>query len=365
MLNGIRIIEIEGLGPAPFAGMMLADLGAEVIVVHRDRPDTASSDRSLLNRGKKSIVLNLKSTRDVDVVKQLVADSDGLIEGFRPGVMERLGLGPEILQEINPRLVFGRVTGWGQTGPNAQMAGHDLNYLALSGALWYASKQGEPPSVPPAMLGDIGGGALYLVIGMLAALLRAQREGKGAVVDAAIVDGSAHMMNLMMAAQTSGFLTADRGNSVLDGSPWSRCYRTSDDGWLSVQCLEPQFYDIFLQTLNVDSGAFKRHQDASTWTDLGEQIEKIIASKSLNEWCETFADCDACVAPVLSPSEAALDKHLSARGVWTQVDGQLQACSAPRFDGQLPPKPRAMPTHGEHTEEILASLDARRKTGHS
>ncbi|MDH3532047.1 MAG: CoA transferase, partial [Gammaproteobacteria bacterium] len=222
MLEGIRIVEVEGLGPGPFAAMMLADLGAEVIVVHRkDSPAPGAPQRSLIDRGKKSIVLNLKDADDVVVLKQLIATADGLIEGFRPGVMERLGLGPHEFRENHPRLVYGRLTGWGQAGPKAQDAGHDLNYIALSGALWYASQTQDPPFVPPTVVGDIGGGAMYLVAGMLAGLLRAQRSGKGTVVDAAIVDGSAHTMNLLMAAHSANLLQADRGKGVLDGSPWS------------------------------------------------------------------------------------------------------------------------------------------------
>lgn len=359
MLHGIRIIEIEGLGPAPFASMLLADLGAEVTVVHRAQPVTSGApDRSLLDRGKQSIVLDLKSRKDIEIVKQLVAKADGLIEGFRPGVMERLGLGPDQLTMQNARLVYGRLTGWGQDGPQAPYAGHDLNYIALSGALWHASQAKDQPLTPPTMVGDIGGGALYLVIGMLAALLHAQQSGKGAVVDAAIVDGSAHMMNLMMAAQSAGMLGTDRGTSVLDGSPWSRCYRTSDGSWLSVQCLEPQFYREFLERLGVDDlDAFKRNVDPGTWKELAERIEPIIAGKTLVEWSDIFRECNACVAPVLSPRQSASNAHLAARRTWTEIDGQMQARSAPRFDGKLPADPGAAPTRGEHSAEILASLD--------
>ena len=252
MLEGIRIIEIEGLGPAPFAGMLLADLGAEVIVVHRDEPPVAGApDASIIDRGKKSIVLDLKNEQDIAVLKQLIRTADGLIEAFRPGVMERLGLGPDAVREGHPRLVYGRLTGWGQDGPKAQNAGHDLNYIGLSGALWYASEAGDPPFSPPTLVGDIGGGAMYLVTGMLAGLLNAQRTGKGTVIDAAIVDGSAHMMNLLMTAQAVGMLGHDRGTGILDGSPWSRCYQCSDGGWLAVQCLEPKFFAEFCERLGV------------------------------------------------------------------------------------------------------------------
>lgn len=358
MLEGIRIIEVEGLGPVPFAGMMLADLGAEVIVVHRKEPSTpVAPERSILDRGKKSIILNLKDEADISVVKQLIAMADGLIEGFRPGVMERLSLGPDEVRAANLRLVYGRLTGWGQDGPKASYAGHDLNYIALSGALWYTSHPEGPPFTPPTIVGDIGGGAMYLVAGMLAGLLKAQRSGQGTVVDAAIVDGSAHMMNLLMTARSAGLIKADRGTSTLDGSPWSRCYACSDGRWLSVQCLEPQFYEVFLEKLGVNGDdAFDRHPDPVTWKALAERITSVIASKTLDEWTDTFKNCDACVAPVLDPWQAAVDPHLAAREIWTEVDGMLQARAAPRFDNKQPDKPQVPPKRGEHTAEILASL---------
>lgn len=363
MLDGIRIIEIEGLGPAPFAGMMLADFGAEVIVVHREEPPAPGMPRrNLLDRGKKSIVLDLKNQDDTGVLKQLIATADGLLEGFRPGVMERLGLGPDEICQSHPRLVYGRLTGWGQDGPKAPYAGHDLNYIALSGALWYSSHPATPPFAPPTLVGDIGGGAMYLVTGMLTGLLRAQRTGKGTVVDAAIVDGSAHMMNLLMAARSAGMLNADRGTSVLDGSPWSRCYACSDGGWLSVQCLEPKFYAVFREKLGVGGDeAFDQQSDPSSWKAIADRLAGIIASKTLPEWSEIFEDCDACVAPVLEPLHSATHSHMAARGTWTEIDGQLQARAAPRFDGQQPGEPEMPPMRGEHTADILASLRSDRK----
>ena len=361
MLDGIRIIEIEGLGPAPFAGMMLADLGAEVIVVHREEPPAPGvPERSLLDRGKKSIVLDLKNEQHIDVLHRLIASADGLIEGFRPGVMERLGLGPEVVREEHPHFVYGRLTGWGQDGPLAPYAGHDLNYIALSGALWYASQPGTPPYTPPTMVGDIGGGALYLVIGMLAALIKARGTGQGAVVDAAIVDGSAHMMNLIMAAQAAGVASNRRGTSVLDGSPWSRCYATADGGWLSVQCLEPKFFAEFREKLGVaDDEAFEQKPDPTTWEALANSIATVVAGRTLAEWSQVFDGTDACAAPVLDPPQAARHPHLAARGVWTEVNDQLQARAAPRFDSKQPADPGRAPVRGEHTDEILGSLDLR------
>ncbi len=359
MLDGIRIIEIEGLGPAPFAGMMLADLGAEVIVVHREEPYSPEApERSLLDRGKKSIVLDLKNPQHLDALHALIASADGLIEGFRPGVMERLGLGPEVVCERQPHFVYGRLTGWGQDGPQAPCAGHDLNYIALSGALWYASAAGHPPYTPPTMVGDIGGGALYLVIGMLAALLKARETGEGSVIDAAIVDGSAHMMNLISAAQSAGVLGALRGTSVLDGSPWSRCYATSDGGWLAVQCLEPKFYAVFREKLGVAGDeAFAQNFDPSTWAALADRIAGVVGQRTMGEWSEIFDGTDACAAPVLNPEQSARHPHLAARKTWIEADGQLQARAAPRFNGHAPADPGPAPRRGEHTDEILAGLD--------
>ena len=358
MLDGIRIIEIEGLGPAPFAGMMFADLGAEVIVAHREEPPVpTAADSSLLDRGKKSIVLDLKDPDDIANLKRLIATADGLIEGFRPGVMERLGLGPDDVRADNPRLVYGRLTGWGQDGPMARNAGHDLNYIGLSGALWYASEHGGPPFTPPTLVGDIGGGAMYLVAGMLAGLLRAQQTGRGTVVDAAIVDGSAHMMNLLMTAQSVGMLGAERGNSILDGAPWSRCYQCSDGGWLTVQCLEPQFFAEFCEKLGINGeNGIRQDPDPASWPAITERIAHIFVGKTRDEWSAIFENSDACVAPVLSPSQAAAHPHMQARGIWTRIDDQPQARAAPRFDGQTPGDPPVPPRRGEHTDEVRSRL---------
>ena len=362
MLDGIRIIEIEGLGPGPFAAMTLADLGAEVIVVHRKGGGGAGAPgprgRSLLDRGKRSIALDLKDAGDLDTVKRLIARSDGLIEGFRPGVMERLGLGPADAHALNPALVYGRMTGWGQDGPRALTAGHDLNYISLSGAAWYASPAGQPPFTPPTLVGDIGGGAMYLVAGMLAGLIRAGRTGQGTVVDAAIVDGSAHMMNLLMALKMSGGLSMTRGQSILDGPHWARCYTCADGKFISVQCLEPKFYAIFIDLLGLSGDAeFAEKQfDQSAWPALTERLAALFASQPLAHWTAIFEGSDACVAPVAPPDQAAEDAHIAARGIWQSVDGALQAAAAPRFDGQAPAAPRPAPDRGQDTDAILAEL---------
>ncbi|SIS59909.1 Crotonobetainyl-CoA:carnitine CoA-transferase CaiB [Roseivivax lentus] len=353
MLDGIRIVEFEGLGPAPFAAMMLAELGAEVTVLHRKGGGThpAQAARSLLDRGKRSIALDLKAPEDAAIARALIARADGLIEGFRPGVMERLGFGPDAMQALNPALVYGRMTGWGQTGPRAQEAGHDLNYLSLSGALFYAGLPGDVPGVPPTMLGDIGGGAHYLVAGMLAGLLQAGRTGEGTVVDAAIVDGAAHMMSLLVSMGPMFSQTA-RGASLLDGPHWSRCYACACGGHVSVQCLEPQFYALFLARMGLsDAPAFAAQYDPAQWSDQSARLAAVFAEKTRSHWAALFEGTDACVAPVLSPAEAAADPHMAARGVWS--DGVPSA--APRFAGRTSP-PAAAPLRDEDRAAILAEL---------
>lgn len=359
MLSGIRIVEIEGLGPGPFAGMLLADLGADVIVIHRaGSGPSVTAENSLLDRGKRSITLDLKDVDDLETAKQLIRTADGLIEGFRPGVMERLGLGPELCHSLNPALAYGRMTGWGQDGPRAKVAGHDLNYIATSGALYYASEPDAAPITPATLLGDIGGGALYLVVGLLAAIIKARTSGKGCVVDAAIVDGSAHMMNLLMAIGQTGEWSESRGQSLLDGPHWSRTYRCSDDGYLSVQCLEPKFYATFLAALGLqDDPVFKVQFNKSLWPDQTASLGAIFAAKPLQHWAALFEGSDACVAPVLSPQQAATDPHMQTRGVWQMVNGALQAAAAPRFSG-VDQKINPAPKRGQHSAEIRAQLQA-------
>lgn len=359
MLQGVRIIEVEGIGPGPFAGMLLADLGADVIVAHRKGGGTLPGlpERPILDRGKRSIALDLKSDEDSATLRALVAGADGLIEGFRPGVMERLGLGPEVLLGENPALVYGRMTGWGQTGPLSHVAGHDLNYIAMSGAGWYAAEPGSPPQTPPTLVGDIGGGALYLAVGMLAGILNARQSGKGTVVDAAIYDGSAHMMNLLMTMAQGGLFQMARGQSLLDGPHWSRCYRTLDGGFVSVQCLEPKFYQTFLSKLELEGDAdFADQMDSAKWPELTRRLSEIFATQTRDHWSALFLGSDACVAPVLSPEAAATQEINAARGTWVQAEGALQAAPAPRFDGVAAPV-GPIPERDAHRDEILAELE--------
>lgn len=353
MLTGLRILEFEALGPAPFAAMLLADLGAEVTVIHRAAPDNpAKQAENLLDRGKRSIVLDLKRPDDIVTAKALIARSDALIEGFRPGVMERLGLGPDAAQALNPALVYGRMTGWGQTGPRAKQAGHDLNYLALSGALFYGGLPGAVPGVPPTMLGDIGGGALYLVIGVLAGVMRARASGQGCVVDAAIVDGAAHMMSLLMSLGPL-FSRTERGQSLLDGPHWSRCYRCACGGFMSVQCLEPKFYAVFLERMRLDGDPrFAAQFDPAQWPSQNAALERLFAEKSRADWSAVFEGTEACVAPVLSPAEAMCDPHVAARDIW-HADAPVPA---PRFDGVVR-RPGPVPVRGQDSAQILAELN--------
>ncbi len=359
MLDGIRVIELEGLGPAPFAAMLLADLGADVITIHRKggAATPGMPDRSILDRGKRSIELDLKNTADLALARKLIAGADTLIEGFRPGVMEKLGLGPEACLTANPSLVYGRMTGWGQNSPLAETAGHDLNYIAMSGALWYASAPGQAPMTPTTLVGDIGGGAMYLVAGLLAGLLNARKTGAGTVVDAAIYDGSAHMMNLLMSLRQSGNLSEMRGQSLLDGPHWSRCYRCADDGFLSVQCLEPKFYACFLDVLNLsDDPDLAPQFDRTRWPHQTERLAQLFAGKPRDHWASLFDGTDACVAPVLSPSQAQAHPMNQTRQAWITENDTPQAAAAPRFS-TYDWHPRPSPARGQHTDEILAELD--------
>jgi alpha-methylacyl-CoA racemase len=361
MLSGIKIVEICGIGPGPFCAMHLADLGADVIAVERAESVSitgeANAPANPLNRGKRSVVADLKSPEGRETVLKLIESADVLIEGMRPGVMERLGLGPNECQARNPRLVYGRMTGWGQNGPMASAAGHDNNYIALSGALYHSGTAGEAPSSPITLIGDIGGGALYLAVGVLAGVLNARQTGKGTVVDAAIVDGSAHMMQLMMSLSRRGLLQEQRGKSVHDGSHFYATYRCADDQYVALGSMEPQFYALLLKKLGLqDDPRFARQWDMKRWDELRGLLAEVFAAQPRAHWCDLLEGTDVCFAPVLSPREAAQHPHMMERGVYFERDGMLQASPAPRFDGQVA-TPGAIPTRGAHTAEVLAGLD--------
>lgn len=357
MLEGIKVVEIEGLGPAPFAAMTLADLGAEVTVIHRKgKAGGITPPSSLLDRGKRSIALDLKDAGDLAIARKLIARADALIEGFRPGVMERLGLGPDVCHADNPKLVYGRMTGWGQSGPRAQQSGHDLNYIATSGALHYAGLPQDVPVTPATLVGDIGGGALYLVAGVLSGIIKAARTGQGCVVDAAIVDGSAHMMALLMALGQAGGFSEARGASLLDGPHWSRCYRCACGGMISVQALEPQFYAQLLRDLGLgDDPSMQAQHDRAQWAKQTERLSQIFAAKPRSHWADVFATSEACVAPVLSPWESAQEAHMQTRATWSQENGYLEPRPAPRFDGETGPL-AAAPMRDAQRADILREI---------
>lgn len=351
-LEGVKVVELAGIGPAPFACMMLAELGAEVLRIDRPGggPSLGPPELDLLNRGRRSAALDLKQPAAVDVVRRLVAQADVLVEGFRPGVAERLGLGPEDCQAINPRLVYGRMTGWGQDGPLAQTAGHDIDYLALSGALHLIGRAGGPPQVPANLLGDFAGGSLYLVIGVLAALHESQRSGRGQVVDAAIVDGSAHLTTMLLGALAAGSWRQERGTNLLDtGAPFYDVYETADGKHVAVGALEPQFYAELIDKLGIDA---PDRNDPAQWPELRKVLTETFRQRTQAEWAELFDGSDACVTPVLPP--AAEHPHLVARGTFVDHHGVRQAAPAPRFDRTPTSLDRPPARPGEHTREALA-----------
>jgi alpha-methylacyl-CoA racemase len=356
-LSGVRVIELAGIGPGPFAAMLLADLGAEVIRV--DRPSGQSfpiPDKDLTNRGKRSVAVDLKHDRGREVVLRLVERSDILIEGFRPGVTERLGLGPADCLARNPALVYGRMTGWGQQGPLARSAGHDIGYIAVAGVLHAIGRAGGPPQVPVNLLGDFAGGSMYLVVGVLAALIEARSGGAGQVVDAAIVDGAAHLSTFVHAFMAAGAWRDERGVNMLDtGAPWYDVYETADGEYMAVGAIEPQFYAEFLRRLGLHD--LPGQHDVNRWPELRERFAAAFKSRTRAEWTEIFLPGDACVAPVLSLAEAREHPYNAAREVFTRgADGVPQPAPAPRFSrtpGAIGGPPA---TAGAHTREVLAEL---------
>jgi alpha-methylacyl-CoA racemase len=331
-LSGIRIIEIAGLGPTPFAAMALADMGAEVIRIERPGlKHLMGLDYDILNRGRGFVALDLKDATDRATARRLIDRADGLIEGMRPGVMERLGLGPETFEDSNPRLVYGRMTGWGQTGPLAQAAGHDINYIALSGAL-HAIGPAERPIPPLNLLGDFGGGGIYLAFGMVCALLEAARSGKGQVVDAAIVDGTAHLMAMIYGMRAGGIWQDDRASNALDGGAhFYGTYQCRCGGFVAIGAIEPQFYALLLEKTGVDAETFRRQLDARAWPDLRAALAERFLQKTRDEWCAIMEGTDVCFAPVLTIDEAPGHAHNAARGIFVKADGLQQPAPAPRL----------------------------------
>ncbi len=354
-LEGIRIIEIDGIGPCPFAGMMLADLGAEVIRIGRPQPSHLQAAFDLLSRGKKSVILDLKSPEGTKALLAIVKSADALIEGFRPGVMERLGAGPDVCLEANPRLVYGRMTGWGQSGPLAKSAGHDINYISLAGALHAIGHKGERPTVPINLIGDFGGGGLLLAYGVLAALLETKKSGKGQVVDAAMVDGVAALMASVYAGMQQGFWSDRRGENLLDsGAAFYDVYETSDGKHISIGALEPQFYQVLVAKLGLENApAPMEHLQPNRWQELRPQLEKLFRQRTRDEWCELLEGTDACFAPVLATAEVFEHPHHVARKSFIDVAGVKQAVAAPRFSRTVPADPKPARERGADTEDIL------------
>lgn len=353
-LRGVRAVEIAGIGPGPFAAMTLADLGADVIRV--DRPGGGLAllppPYDLLTRGRPSVVLDLKQPEGVETVLDLVARADVLIEGFRPGVAERLGIGPDDCFAHNAALVYGRMTGWGQDGPLAQRSGHDIDYIAIAGALHGFGRAGGPPQIPANLLGDFGGGGMYLVTGVLAALLEARTSGKGQVVDAAIVDGAAHLMSMLVGMSGAGLWGDDRGTNLLDsGAPFYDVYETSDGEHMAVGALEPQFYAELVARLGLEDPPDRN--DPAQWPALRKVLADTFATRTRAGWVEVFGDSDACVAPVVPMSEASRQPHLAARQTYVEHHGITQPAPAPRFS-RTPASLSSPPSKvGEHTREAL------------
>lgn len=329
-LKGVRVVEFAGLGPGPFCGMLLSDLGADVIRIDR-RDAKPARPYHVTHRGRRSVALNLKDPRATELCLELMSRAEIVFEGFRPGVMERLGLGPDVALKRNPRLVYGRMTGWGQDGPLAQAAGHDINYIAITGAL-HAIGTKERPVPPLNLIGDFGGGSLYLALGLLSALLHARATGQGQVVDAAMVDGAASLMSYFFGFRAEGVHSAERASNRLDGgAPFYDVYQCADGQWVALGSIEPQFYALLREKAGLSDPAFDAQMDRSRWPELKAKVAEAIARKTRSEWCALMEGSDVCFAPVLELGEAPLHPHNVARNAFVTVDGVVQPAPAPRF----------------------------------
>ncbi len=357
-LTGIRILEVAGIGPSPFAAMLLSDMGAEVIRIERNSSEVANPCEVTL-RGRKSISLNLKDPQATELLLKLIETADAMIEGFRPGVMEKLGLGPDICLQRNPALVYGRMTGWGQEGPLSQLAGHDINYIAISGALEAIGHKDSGPVVPLNLLGDFGGGGTYLVMGVLAALLEAKSSGKGQVVDAAICDGTISLMAMQQGYRSMGMWGLERESNLLDGAAhFYNTYQCADDKWVAVGAIEPQFYQVLIDGLGVEVGDidYSAQFDKQKWELLSPVFARRIKEKTRDEWCEIFADTDACFAPVLNMDEAVDYAHNKERQAFIEIDGVMQSAPAPRFSRSESVIQGAPVPPGRDNEAVLSEL---------
>lgn len=358
-LQGIKILEMGGIGPGPFCGMMLADLGAEVVRLERQgQGATAGYETEILNRNKKSLKLDLKNPLGIQAILKMVGKLDGLFEGFRPGVMEKLGLGPKVCLERNPRLVYGRMTGWGQQGPLSKQAGHDINYIALTGALHSIGRAGEKPVPPLNLVGDFGGGGMLLAFGMVSALLERERSGQGQVVDGAIVDGTAALMAMIYGFKAAGRWSPDREDNILDGAaPFYDTYETLDGKYVSMGSIEPKFYKKLLSLLELENVKPSRQRNKKDWEKLKKRIAGKIRQKTRDQWCEIFEGQDACFAPVLAMDEVRHHPHNAARNTFLEIDGVLQAAPAPRFSRTKCAAPSPPVEPGHHTQEVLKAFE--------
>ena len=358
-LHGLTVLELAGIGPGPFAGMLLSDMGATVIRIERSQSvrggDPAQPPKDVSNRGRLSIGVDLKKPDGVEVVLRLVEKADGLFEGFRPGVTERLGLGPKECLDRNPRLVYGRMTGWGQTGPYAQAAGHDINYISLAGALEPIGRAGQAPVPPLNLVGDFGGGGMFLAFGMVCGMLEAQRSGHGQVVDAAMVDGAATLMTMFHAFNAMGAWRPERGTNLLDtGAHFYDVYECSDGTYISLGSIEPQFYAELRRLAGLDGSEWDAQMDRATWPALKVKLQQLFLTKTRDAWCDLMEHTDVCFAPVLSIADAPKHPHNVARSTFVEVAGVIQPAPAPRFS-RTTPEIASPPSHpGQHTDDVLA-----------
>lgn len=355
-LEGYKIIEIAGIGPGPFCGMMLADMGAEVIRIDRTGGGLGGAiPNDVMNRNRRSVAVNLKSPEGAETVLKLCENADAIFEGFRPGVAERLGIGPDECLKRNPKIIYGRMTGWGQEGPMAQAAGHDINYISLSGALHGIGRKGEKPVPPLNLVGDFGGGGMYLAFGMVCALLEAQKSGKGQVVDAAMVDGSASLMSMFFTFKNMGMFNEERGTNMLDGAThFYDTYETKDGKWISLGSIEPQFYKLLIEKANLDADKFAAQMVVDKWPELKADLTEVFLSKTRDEWCEIMEGTDVCFAPVLSINEAVDHPHNKERETFIEVDGVVQPAPAPRFSRTKAEIRNSARLAGQDTVEVLS-----------
>ena len=352
-LSGVKIVEFAGIGPGPFCAMLLNDMGADVVRIDR-KGARGGSKYEISGRGRKSVALDLKKPEAVEACLKLIEEADALQEGFRPGVMERLGLGPDVCLKRNPKLVYGRMTGWGQTGPLAMAAGHDINYISLTGALHAIGRPGEKPVPPLNLVGDFGGGALYLAMGMLAAIIEARSSGKGQVVDVAMTDGAASLMTMFYGFTASGMWEEPHGTNMLDGGAhFYDTYECSDGKWISLGSIEPQFYALLREKAGLTEQKWDAQMERSEWPALKKDIEAVIKTKTRDEWCEIMEGTDVCFGPVLSISEAKDHPHNKARETIVEIDGVAQPNVAPRFSGTPSKIQGPVAEVGAHTESAL------------